>query len=325
MALKRGLALGLVLLLASLFFLSVRVVRAAEDGASADDMDVFEEVPSDAQGSSGGGGAGGAGAAGGEAPAAEADAQFMEATDEDVDLKPSPNVKTTVYFPEFPNRKFPIGSDITVLVGFSNTGDHPFNVSFIGTTFHSPFDFNYIIQNFTTRQVDAVVGGGVQQTLEYVFRPDKSLEPLEFWLSGYLIYNNTETNEMFMSTFVNGTVELVERTSDMNVRRVFMYALALAAAGLVGYIAYMATAGSAGSGGRSSGRSSTRGGSAAVERGTDGGAAGGSGSAWAERAYEPAKTSRVIRKRSGNRNKPRKQSAGSAGAAAAAASSPISS
>jgi len=159
--------------------------------------------------------------------------------DEDAVLKPSADVVATVYFPDFPSeKKFPIGTDVQLLLGIHNKGKSTFNVSFIGASLHSPFDLDYYIQNFSVKAVDELVEPGQEQTFDYSFRPDHRLEPLEFWLSAFVIYNNTDTNQIHQTVFLNGTIDLVEKPSDMNFRRVFTYFLAFAAAGLVGYIAW---------------------------------------------------------------------------------------
>jgi len=72
-----------------------------------------------------------------------------------------------------------------------------------------------------------------QVSLEYIFRPDKSLEPLQFWFSGYVDYNDTEGN-MFRSTFINGTLELIEKEVPYNVQGVFVFILTIAVIGAVG-------------------------------------------------------------------------------------------
>jgi len=173
-------------------------------------------------------------------PTEEADSTKPdEEIDEDAAiLKSASDLLTTVYFPEQPDKKFPIGGDIQVLVGLHNKGKNDYNISYIGASLHSPFDLAYYIQNFSWIQVDASVLAGTEHTFAYTFRPDQRLEPLEFWLSAFVYYNNSETSQEYKSTFFNATIELAERPSDMNFRRIFTYFLAFAAAGLVGYLAY---------------------------------------------------------------------------------------
>jgi len=173
--------------------------------------------------------------AGGNANAEETEEDYEE---EEIALVASPDAHTRVLFPDFPTKKIPVGKEVTVLVGFSNSGSSPFTLTSIGAHLHSPYDFSYYIQNFTERDVfDGVVEPGAQVSLEYIFKPDPSLEPLEFHLSGFVTYNNSE-NMMFRSTFVNGTIELIEAQSDFDIRGIFTWFLGVAALGLIAYVGF---------------------------------------------------------------------------------------
>jgi len=118
-----------------------------------------------------------------------------------------------------------------MLLGVHNGGKAPFNISYVYAHLHSPFDFSYYIQNFTVRAYHTVVNPGEQVTIDYVFMPDKSLEPLDFWLSAHVIYNETEAQDMHLTTFFNGTIELTEKPTDFNFRRIFTMLLFVAIAG----------------------------------------------------------------------------------------------
>jgi len=157
--------------------------------------------------------------------------------EEEIALVASPDAHTRVLIPDFPTKKIPVGKEVTVLVGFSNSGSSAFTLTSIGAHLHSPYDFSYHIQNFTEREIDGVVEPGAQLSLEYTFKPDPSLEPLEFLLSGFVTYNNSE-NVMFRSTFVNGTIELTEAQSDFDVRGLFTWFLGLGALGLIAYVGF---------------------------------------------------------------------------------------
>jgi len=152
-------------------------------------------------------------------------------------LKASTDLTTHVLFPNYPNYKFPVQTEITMLVGLHNKGNKAFNISTIGAYLHSPYDFSYHIQNFSHREVGVVLEPGSQVSIEYNVNPDKNLEPLEYWFSSFILYNDSD-DKQYKTTFVNGTLELVEKTSDVNFRRIFSYFFALAVSGLVGYIAY---------------------------------------------------------------------------------------
>jgi len=174
--------------------------------------------------------------AGGD-PTAGSTTEEEDSEEEELTLVASPNAHTRVLFPDFPTKKIPVGKEVTVLVGFSNSGEKTFNITAIGAHLHSPFDFGYYIQNFTAYEVEGTIGPGEQLSLEYTFKPDPSLEPLEFHLSGWVIYNDSDNN-MFRSTFVNGTIELIEAQSDFDIRGVFTWFLAVAALGLMAYVAF---------------------------------------------------------------------------------------
>jgi len=174
------------------------------------------------------------------------DAGAAEEEEEDLDedegqasvLAPHPDVTTHYIFPQFPEKRFVVGEKVTALVSFANKGTKTFNVTAVGAHLHSPFDFSYYIQNFTAREVNSVVEPGRQVSLEYVFVPDKSLEPLEFWLSAWVQYNDSADN-VYRNTFTNGTIELVEKPSEFNVREFFSWVIGLGVVGVVAYFAYV--------------------------------------------------------------------------------------
>jgi len=148
----------------------------------------------------------------------------------------SDDVVTTFLFPDYADKRLPVGEKVTVLVGFQNKGESTFNLTAVGAALHSPFDYNYYIQNFTYREVNSIVGPGEEVTVEYQFTPDKSLEPLEFHLSASLYYNDTTNDKFWRATFINGTIELIEKPSEFTAKTLFTYVLAFAALGLAGYI-----------------------------------------------------------------------------------------
>jgi len=210
----------------TLFLAVMRGTSLGVHGAEADDdeLPVHEEEENQQADSSADGNAG-------------STVEDEDAEEEELALVASPNAHTRVLFPDFPTKKIPVGKEVTVLVGFSNSGDKTFNITAIGAHLHSPFDFGYYIQNFTAYEIEGVIGPGEQLSLEYTFKPDPSLEPLEFHLSGWIIYNDSDSN-MFRSTFVNGTIELVEAQSDFDIRGVFTWFLAVAALGLIVYVGF---------------------------------------------------------------------------------------
>jgi len=139
----------------------------------------------------------------------------------------------TWVFPDAQDRKLKLGEPANVLLGFYNKADQMFNVTGIGASLQNPHDTSYYIQNFTARRVVGVpVGPGQQASVEYQFRPDAGLEAGEYWMSAWVIYNNS-ADQVFMHTFYNGTVELHEESR--GVRDYINFVLVL---GLIGLAAY---------------------------------------------------------------------------------------
>jgi len=149
-------------------------------------------------------------------------------------LRSHSDVRATVHFPDFPDRKFELGQRVDALIGFNNKGNVPFNVTAIGAFFHSPFDYSYYIQNFSYRDVGVILQGHWQVTFEYIFMPDRGLEPVEYWLSGWIDYNSSEGRE-YRSTWYNGTVTLVEKSVEFDFRKTLGYLFLIFLAVALGY------------------------------------------------------------------------------------------
>jgi len=159
-----------------------------------------------------------------------------EEDEEELLLIPHRDVSVSYYFPDAPDRRLKLGENINILLGFHNKADEAFNITGIGASLQSPFDLSYYIQNFTARRVmGAPVGPGQQAAAEYQFRPDPTLEPVEYWLSAWVIYNNSN-DQVYMHYFYNGTVELVEENAGLGSKQVLTYLLIVAGLGLAGYM-----------------------------------------------------------------------------------------
>jgi hypothetical protein len=169
-----------------------------------------------------------------DTPVEDSETYDDEEFDDDEDAVSSSDITVKTLFPNHGDKKFGLGEDVTLLVAFNNNGDKTFNVSSIAGHLHSPFDYNYYIQNFTVKNAPAVVGPNSQVSLEYTFKPDKALEPLEFWLSAYVNYNRSD-GRGFMHTLHNATVELVEPTAGSS-QKLIMYVIVLAGLGVLGYV-----------------------------------------------------------------------------------------
>jgi hypothetical protein len=170
--------------------------------------------------------------------AEEEDVVVDEETDSDV-LGEEEDVTTVAYWP---NGNIVVGQEATVLVSFSNNGESAINITHIGAHLHSPYDYSFFIQNFSVRAVGAVVEAKQEVSLEYVFRPDKTLEPSEYWLSGWLVYNDSNDRQ-YMRAYHNTTIELSEAASSslIDLQQVFLVAtlgglFAMAFFGVTNYV-----------------------------------------------------------------------------------------
>jgi len=164
--------------------------------------------------------------------------RHVDDEDEDYDeltFIPHPDVSVSFLFPDAPDRRLKLGETANILAGFHNKADQAFNITGIGAHLQSPFDLSYYIMNFTARRVvGASVGPMQQASVEYQFRPDPSLEPTEYWLSAWVIYNNSD-DQVFMHTFYNGTVELVEEDGGFGAKQALFYLVVLASFGAAAY------------------------------------------------------------------------------------------
>lgn len=164
--------------------------------------------------------------------------EIIEGEEELSDLGAVPVVETSVYFPDHQDRKFPIGAPVTMLLLVKNAGDEPFQLTGVAAHLHSIFDLNYYVQNFTGRELGYVVEPQREASIEYMFMPDKSLEPLEFHFSAFIEYNST-TGDVYRSTPVNGTVELYELPAQWDLQTVLSYTASTGVFTAIGYIVFI--------------------------------------------------------------------------------------
>ena len=243
----------------------LRASAQSPDDATDDDLDVEDDAEEE-----------------------EEDDDFLDDDELDAEeqsgvLGPHPHITTYIHFPDYKEHKFVQGEDVVVLVGVANGSPSTyFNVSYIGAQLHSPFDFDYFIQNFTVRETESIVGPAQETTIEYRFRPDVSLEPIEFQLSVWALYNSSE-GRMYQSTVFNDTIELQERREPWSVASVFNTALVLSGLGVIGYVAYSVMQGGQASGKKKrTRRTEADGPKEPVE--------------WETKVYKPAVKPRTVRK-----------------------------
>jgi len=129
----------------------------------------------------------------------------------------SADVNTMYFLPTFADKRFPVGKPVTILINFLNNGQEVLNISRVAGFLHSPFDLNYYIQNFSAAEVrGGMVGPKSQMSLDYTFTSDPTLEPLEFWMSGYVEYQADGSDTVYRSVFLNETVTLINTGSSVD-------------------------------------------------------------------------------------------------------------
>jgi len=136
---------------------------------------------------------------------------------------------TQAYFPDYPDKRIPINKEVTMLVSVTNTGRDNLNISFIGAYLHSPYDINYYIQNFTVKPLADYLYPSAQYTIEYTFKADQKLEPLQYWFSAFIMVNGT--TRLYKQTPINGTLDLVLENSDFGLNDVLMWIVSFAIIG----------------------------------------------------------------------------------------------
>lgn len=228
-------------------------------------------------------------------------------------LSPHPGVTTTFLFPNNDEYKFVQGEEVVLLVGVHNGAmNNYFNVSYVGAHLHSPYDFTYYIHNFTIREQEALLGPGGETTIEYRFRPDPSLEPLEFTFSAWVVYNSSQ-GKLYQNQVVNTTIELIEKAEPWSVTYVasslFTFGvLAASAAGaawiagydVLGYVQNIIA-------GQTKKRKSHRSTSSKSSSSGDAASSDEIASGWETVAYTPAAKSKAVKKK-GSKKPPSKKS-----------------
>jgi len=161
-------------------------------------------------------------------------------------LEPSPDVATAVYFPSSPDKKFPTGKEVSVLIGFTNNGDKAFNVTLVSASLMYPLDYRYYIQNYTKQAEYRIVAPKTQATFAYSFVPDPFLEPREFGLTANIYYSLEDGSANYTSVAFNNTITLVEPNEPVDLQTFFMYVGLVGIAGLFGFIVYQSLSGLSG-------------------------------------------------------------------------------
>jgi len=170
------------------------------------------------------------------------DDAFNEWTDdveveEEKVITSSPDVVPSSLFPRYPDARLPIGKVIELLIGFKNTGQKTFNVTYIHGSYRYPTELSIFIQNFTSWRGGVLVRPNQHVTFQYFFYPDDLLEPKDYVLIATALYSDDE-NINYTTTFFNGTIRMTDDSTPMDFQTIFTYFLILSIFGLVGYVLY---------------------------------------------------------------------------------------
>jgi hypothetical protein len=142
---------------------------------------------------------------------------------------PSPDVTTSLLFPDYPDNRLPLGEEVTALISLNNAGDKTLNVSYVGAQLHSPYDLSYYIHNYTAKEIWTAVLPQSEVSIEYQFTTPDNLEPLDFWLSGYVFYNSTDNMYAYRSTWTNDTITFTPAATKFDAETLATYLIILAA------------------------------------------------------------------------------------------------
>ena len=159
-----------------------------------------------------------------------------------------PEVLTSYYYPHLPKsngRKFPVGEPVTVLCHFANEGDYPLNITAIMGSLNKYDDFHFYVQNFTFKEIGAVVESKEEITLAYTIDLDERINLVpRYKLSNTVFYEELTkgfgNGARFSSTFQNSTVELYTNAPDLDVETALQLLFAFVFTSLVTYMTYLA-------------------------------------------------------------------------------------
>ncbi|KIZ03292.1 Translocon-associated protein subunit alpha [Monoraphidium neglectum] len=154
-------------------------------------------------------------------------------------LPPAGELSVAHYFPEHPDKQFPAGDIISVVVSGHNTGAKPMNLSAIVGSINSPEKYEMFIQNFTIGRYFAPLAPGAEASIEYKFRADPilgSTPAREFIVALHLFYE--VEGSYFSTTFFNQTVDITEAPKLVDTDLIWLVGTLLAGLGAAGYFAF---------------------------------------------------------------------------------------
>mmetsp|Transcript_17764 Transcript_17764/g.24555 ORF Transcript_17764/g.24555 Transcript_17764/m.24555 type:complete len:266 (+) Transcript_17764:88-885(+) len=143
------------------------------------------------------------------------------------------DVQTYFIFPDNPDLYFVSGQKAEVVVGFDNNGDESLNITQVAGSLNSPMDARIYIQNWTSPVYNTIVNPGDQASFSLIITPDVNLQPRDFLVSLSVFYQSDDGEDLYSSTFYNGTIHLLEPPGFLDMETFFMYFFIVAVVGLI--------------------------------------------------------------------------------------------
>ncbi|CAI5476108.1 unnamed protein product [Closterium sp. Yama58-4] len=161
-----------------------------------------------------------------------------EAEEELPRLMPADGVEVKSILPKFFNKEPVIhaGQEAELLFSISNNGPIPVFMGNVTGNIYVPFDFRYVVQNFSSDSYNVTIPPGVQTSFSFHFTPERYLQPRDFGLALAAFY--IVGDSLHASLLINRTVEVLEPVGYVSGESVFLVLLAAGLLALLGVWAY---------------------------------------------------------------------------------------
>jgi len=125
---------------------------------------------------------------------------------------------------------------VLVLVGFRNEGNTPVNVTSIAGSLNNAAEYHYHMHNYTHTHYGQMVQPQEEYTFSYTFHLHDLLDPV-MYRSPLTVFYETEEYS-FRTTFFNGTIEVKEPPSRVDVPMMMTWCILLSLIGGIALYAY---------------------------------------------------------------------------------------
>lgn len=137
----------------------------------------------------------------------------------------SPDVDSFWYIPPSNERKFQIGKETDMVLGFENTGSENFRIFGVRGHLVLPNE-NIVVQNLTAVRYNITVQPEELSTLEYKVFADPRLDPAREYALWVIVFYTNEDNVTFASTFFNETISFFEEPRGFfDLQTIFMFTM----------------------------------------------------------------------------------------------------